>query len=599
MALLSRLSVAPDSLGKRKRELDTRFNSPLKKLASNAAIRSALTTFPASPYLNQIAKNSPSSGLASALQLSNRVLPSTSFAPRPLRSVFQQPSPIFYPESIPSALRAPPEVSTTAVTVRAPSGPRHANGDLDLGRLGGGKVSAEAYKTARLQAQVRQLQERLHMVHEEVVHLQNHVRGSQEKKQSWYGDILRKVRESADLRRQVTGVHTEASAERGKSKMSEREDAEGTSHGLSEARETAEDRGEAEGGAGGGAERPSKSLSGAAEVASVSTFLQRLRDLRLDDHKQRSRDLEIQLKEAELAVQKQQRLRDEEEVEEEEEVTEELEEEEEVTEEVTDEEEEETDEEVEEEGYVAVPLTEEDDELVDEILHNPPSDEVCVAHERSSLQITQAQMQCLRPDMWLNDEVINLYMVLLKERESREDFQEEGLHPVCHFFNTFFYNKLRMDAQEYEYSRVQRWTRRVKYKLAKCDKVIVPIHQGIHWALAVINLRDRRLEYFDSVCDGAGFPFSTRASPETVLEDLAQYIMDEAEDKGTGPIDTSDWERVYHTDKPQQGNNSDCGMFMLKFADFVSRDAPITFSQKEMWYFRRKLVVELVHKRAD
>lgn len=30
--------------------------------------------------------------------------------------------------------------------------------------------------------------------------------------------------------------------------------------------------------------------------------------------------------------------------------------------------------------------------------------------------------------------------------------------------------------------------------------------------------------------------------------------MDESEDKGTGPIDTSDWERVYHTDKPQQGN---------------------------------------------
>lgn len=53
-------------------------------------------------------------------------------------------------------------------------------------------------------------------------------------------------------------------------------------------------------------------------------------------------------------------------------------------------------------------------------------------------------------------------------------------------------------------------------------QVIVPVHQGIHWALAVINLRDRRLEYFDSVSDGAGFPFSTKASPETVLEDLVR-----------------------------------------------------------------------------
>jgi hypothetical protein len=55
-------------------------------------------------------------------------------------------------------------------------------------------------------------------------------------------------------------------------------------------------------------------------------------------------------------------------------------------------------------------------------------------------------------------------------------------------------------------------------------QVIVPIHQGVHWALGVINLRDRQLEYFDSVCDGDSYPFSKKADPETVLEDLVSLI---------------------------------------------------------------------------
>ena len=31
------------------------------------------------------------------------------------------------------------------------------------------------------------------------------------------------------------------------------------------------------------------------------------------------------------------------------------------------------------------------------------------------------------------------------------------------------------------------------------DKVIVPVHLGSHWCLAVINIRDKRFEYYDSL----------------------------------------------------------------------------------------------------
>jgi len=43
-----------------------------------------------------------------------------------------------------------------------------------------------------------------------------------------------------------------------------------------------------------------------------------------------------------------------------------------------------------------------------------------VLHELSNIEISKEKFQCLRPGRWLNDEVINLYLELLKEREKRE-----------------------------------------------------------------------------------------------------------------------------------------------------------------------------------
>jgi len=45
---------------------------------------------------------------------------------------------------------------------------------------------------------------------------------------------------------------------------------------------------------------------------------------------------------------------------------------------------------------------------------------------------------------------------------------------------------------------------------------------------------------------------------------------------------------------PQQMNGSDCGMFTCKFAEYISRRARFTFSQKDMPYFRQRMIYEIV-----
>ena len=41
----------------------------------------------------------------------------------------------------------------------------------------------------------------------------------------------------------------------------------------------------------------------------------------------------------------------------------------------------------------------------------------------------------------------------------------KGLGPQCHFFNSFFLNKLYKDTRTYNYKAVQRWTLPKKLKL--------------------------------------------------------------------------------------------------------------------------------------
>jgi len=94
---------------------------------------------------------------------------------------------------------------------------------------------------------------------------------------------------------------------------------------------------------------------------------------------------------------------------------------------------------------------------------------------------------------WLNDEVINFYIELLKKR-SVEEADERG-YPKCHFFNTFFYSLLTKTG--YDYSRVRKWTN--KFNLFEFDKVFVPINQqNSHWTLAIINFQDKCFQYLDS-----------------------------------------------------------------------------------------------------
>lgn len=65
------------------------------------------------------------------------------------------------------------------------------------------------------------------------------------------------------------------------------------------------------------------------------------------------------------------------------------------------------------------------------------------------------------------------------------------------------------------------------------------------------------------------------------------------ERKGT-LLNKEEWELENVDDVPQQQNGSDCGVFTCKFAEYLSRDADLTFVQENMNYYRERMVYEII-----
>ncbi|XP_071723439.1 LOW QUALITY PROTEIN: ubiquitin-like-specific protease ESD4 [Rutidosis leptorrhynchoides] len=233
-----------------------------------------------------------------------------------------------------------------------------------------------------------------------------------------------------------------------------------------------------------------------------------------------------------------------------------------------------------------IPLSEEDEDDIESAFSNRNNSKILVTHQNSGIDITGKMLQCLRPGQWLNDEVINVYVELLKERESREPKK----FLKCHFFNTFSTTRLVISLYG-GFKAVKRWTtmRKLGYYLIDCDKIFVPIHRQIHWCLAIINAKDKKFQYLDSL----------KGRDPEVLKSLASYYAEEVKDKSGKVIDVSSWEREFVDDLPEQENGFDCGMFMVKYADFYSRGLGLCFEQEHMPYFRLRTAKEILKLRAD
>ncbi|KTF75218.1 hypothetical protein cypCar_00023503 [Cyprinus carpio] len=194
------------------------------------------------------------------------------------------------------------------------------------------------------------------------------------------------------------------------------------------------------------------------------------------------------------------------------------------------------------------------------------------------LRLTQRDLATLQEGSWLNDEVINFYMNLVMSRSE----QEVGGRKV-YSFSTFLFPKLHIGG----HAAVRRWTKAVDLFLY--DIILVPLHLGVHWSLAVVDFKFKSVQSYDSMGQ----------RHDDICNMILLYLKEEFKVKKGKDLDTLKWtlSSLRPSEIPQQKNGSDCGVFVCKYADYISRGRNLTFRQNHMPYFRKAMIWEILNQK--
>ncbi|CAJ0583900.1 unnamed protein product, partial [Mesorhabditis spiculigera] len=201
------------------------------------------------------------------------------------------------------------------------------------------------------------------------------------------------------------------------------------------------------------------------------------------------------------------------------------------------------------------------------------------------IQLTEDDFNTLEPDEKLNDNLLSAYLHLIQLRNNgRHDM------PKVFAFSTFFYTQL----EEGGYDRVSTWNR--KERMFDYSILLIPIFLNkSHWSLVVVDFEEKKINYFDSLQQ-------YRARGDRVLVQIVDYLTKRSKSenltakklkKPLNRFDASEFDVFVIPDAPEQGNETDCGLFVCQNAEAAARRGPLTFDQKDMNAFRGLMGCEL------
>uniref|UniRef100_A0A8R1TIT7 ULP_PROTEASE domain-containing protein n=1 Tax=Onchocerca volvulus TaxID=6282 RepID=A0A8R1TIT7_ONCVO len=254
-----------------------------------------------------------------------------------------------------------------------------------------------------------------------------------------------------------------------------------------------------------------------------------------------------------------------------------------------------------------------------DLLLNYPRDQ-----DQPTISIHYADVEYLRPNEMLNDTIIEFYLKYIQM-----ELVPSERRPSIFIFNPFFYSRLtqmppagsgvirtissRAKWIAENYKGVRTWTKNVD--IFNADYVVVPIVEDIHWYLAIITyprysivnrvpeiangkedntekiipkrFRKTCIILLDSLTD------ATDVKRKLTVPLLREYLVCEYEDKrklkdGDTKYFAKDLiEKVVPFPVPQQRNYTDCGLFLLKFAECFLLKPPSFITRNDSfrrWY---------------
>ena len=227
--------------------------------------------------------------------------------------------------------------------------------------------------------------------------------------------------------------------------------------------------------------------------------------------------------------------------------------------------------------------------------------DVVARHPGSELVLTRKDLSYLKPGQWLNDECVNYYIALLRDRHLEQCKKARTL-PSVGFFNSYFYTKLTnvgLDARPrgYSYSNVRRWTKPAKLKklgldgrnsIFELDWVLFPVNiENQHWVCGGLNIKAQQFVYLDSL--------RRAKEARAFFAIMREYVKDEYADKvKKDTLDIETWtERDHEGRYGVQIGGTDCGVFTLYGLRALATGSEPRHEQKDMERLRKELIIAI------
>ncbi len=114
---------------------------------------------------------------------------------------------------------------------------------------------------------------------------------------------------------------------------------------------------------------------------------------------------------------------------------------------------------------------------------------------------------------WINNQVINFYSKKYLAKMDQKQCQEEPEQNCSGFLGLYFWQKLTNEKNNdmtvrgtYNYGNVSRWSKKLPGKdIFNLKKIFIPINiESRHWTCVVIFMKEKRIQYYDSLSVGAG-----------------------------------------------------------------------------------------------
>lgn len=216
-------------------------------------------------------------------------------------------------------------------------------------------------------------------------------------------------------------------------------------------------------------------------------------------------------------------------------------------------------------------------ESISNIIFNVVGKDDEVVIKVGEIHLERRALICLKPQMWLNSQVIDAYMELLQIRNDHNGGK-------FMFFSTHFYHLVAKRAGGYNFRKGLAYVR--NKNVFDMDMLVIPMNQNEnHWVMVVVNIKEKRIEFYD--------PLQQRRTIYTEMFFMQKWFAELAALQNFKTVNIQAWGSQMMTNVPLQKDINNCGVYVCHFAEFLSRGVPLVIDQDNLEYLRNQILVDL------